>query len=206
MKLRFGNSLNVGMLTEYLLKNNYTIGVEGSYIFGSSVKEDVFEKYRTPDGNLLGNNRAYGSVALKERGFYIGAFVGKLFPVNKTKNARSGIRITLGLGYLQHWIRLQDDFQSVNITIGDYAKGFDKRSGGLGANQFIGYQHLSKSRTINFMIGIECMQAFTKNLRDYDFSTQTLSDKKLRFDGLFSLKGVWTLPIYVGQRAEDIYY
>lgn len=84
--------------------------------------------WRTPEGDIIGNDRLLASVVLRKRGYYFGGLVGKLFTFNEK---RSGIRLTLGAGLLRHWIRIQDDNSSVPELTGDYKKGYDRLTGSL---------------------------------------------------------------------------
>ncbi|MBK7937862.1 MAG: hypothetical protein IPJ82_12570 [Lewinellaceae bacterium] len=198
---RFGPDGSFGGAVEYMTTNNYLFGVEGHYMFGSEVKEDPLAILRTPEGDIIGNNRLASSVALRQRGWYAGLAIGKLFAFN---GKRSGIRFTLGAGVLRHWIRIQDDNNSVTQLTGDYKKGYDRLTGGLALNQFIGWQHLSTNRRANWMAGFEFNEGFTGTLRDWDFTERRKLEGK-RLDLRIGIRVAWTLPFYQGN-AEEIFY
>lgn len=198
---RFGQDASIGGGLELITGNNFLLGAEGHFLFGQKVKEDPLTIIRTPEGDIIGTDQFIASVFLRERGFYVGGMIGKLFPAGKK---RSGLRITAGAGMLRHKIRLQDDSQSVNAISGDYAKGYDRLTGGLALNQFIGWQHLAANRRANWFIGLEFSQGFTKSLRDWDFSEMRKLEGS-RTDLRFGIRAAWTLPFYVGN-AEKIYY
>lgn len=198
---RFGPDASVGGGLELITENNFLFGAEGHFLFGQKVKEDPLTLIRTPEGDIIGTDQYIASVFLRERGFYIGGMIGKLFPIGKK---RSGLRITAGAGMLRHKIRFQDDTQSVNAISGDYAKGYDRLTGGFALNQFIGWQHLAANRRANWFIGLEFNQGFTKSLRDWDFSEMRKLEGS-RTDLRFGIRAAWTLPFYVGN-AEKIYY
>ena len=202
---RFGTSGGIGGGVDYMTgKHNLIFGVEAYYLFGTKVKEDVLANLRGPDGNIIGNNRTFAQVQLRERGFYFGALVGKLISLSKN-NKRSGIRISLGMGLLQHKIRVQDDSRSVLQLEGDYLKGYDRLSNGLAFTEFIGYQYLDPNRLINFFAGFEFTQAFTKSRRDFDFLSMSKDEQK-RKDFLYAFKVGWSLPFYIGKDPETIFY
>lgn len=203
---RFGNNFEVGGGLEWITKkHNIILGLESGIIFGSDIKEDPLVNLRTPDGFVIGNDRDFADIKLRERGFYVGGLVGKIFSLS-SHNPRSGIRLTLGTGLLQHKIRLQEDPErAVTALSGDYKKGYDKLTNGLAFNEFIGYQLLSKNRRLNFYIGMEFTQAFTQNRRSYDFDTMSKDDFK-RKDFLYGLKIGWTLPIYLVSNPDEIFY
>jgi len=205
LKDRFGGGSMLGGKLEYLLKNNWAFSVDGSFFFGRVVKEDPIDALRDSDSLFIGNNFSQANIFLRQRGFYVGASVGKLFPVLK-KNKRSGIKVDFGIGLFQHKIRIQDDPESfVPILSGDYKKGYDRLSNGLALKQFIGYQHLAKNRLINCYAGFEFTEAFTQSRRSYNFDTRSADESK-RVDILTGFKVGWILPFYIGETAEEIYY
>ncbi|MBK6932322.1 MAG: hypothetical protein IPH12_16270 [Saprospirales bacterium] len=177
------------------------LGLEGHYIFGGKVKDDPLAILRTPEGDIIGNNQLVADIALRERGYYFGGMIGKLFTFSEK---RSGIRLSLGAGWLQHRIRIQDNTNSVVQVSGEYAKGYDRLTGGLALNQFIGWQHLGAMRRSNWYIGLEFNQGFTKSLRSWDYSEMRRLDGK-RTDLRFGIRVGWTLPLYLSG-AEKIYY
>lgn len=198
---RFGINGAYGAGLEFMTEGNFALGLEGEALFGQTVKEDPLSILRTPEGDIIGNDRTYASVVLRERGLYMGAFIGKLINI---KEYRNGIRLTLGGGWLQHHIRVQDDNSTLTQITGDYAKGYDRLTGGFALNQFIGWQHLGKMRRANWMIGFEFNQGFTNTLRDWDFSEMKKLDAK-RLDLRFGIRATWTLPYYWG-RSSEIFY
>lgn len=198
---RFGTTGTIGGGLEFATASNFIFGAEGQFYFGTNVQEDPLAILRTPEGDIIGNNRIIASVALRQRGFYSGLLLGKLFVLGAQ---RSGIRLTLGAGYTQHWIRIQDDSQSVTQLTGDYIKGYDRKCGGLALNEFIGWQHLARNRRSNWTLGFEFNQGFTQTLREWDFNDRRKLDGR-RLDLRFGIKAVWTLPFYPG-KAEQIYY
>lgn len=203
---RFGPNMTLGSGVEFwTAERNFIFGLEGYYLFGTEVKEDVLVNLKDSNGFIIGNDKALADIQLRQRGLYLGALVGKLFTVSD-KNPRSGIRVTVGAGLLQHKIRIQDDpFRVVPQLLDDYKKGYDRLSNGLALNQFIGYQHLSSDRRANFYIGVELTQGFTQNRRNFNFDTRS-QDTETRLDLLFGLRAAWILPFYFGKGANEIYY
>lgn len=203
----FGNNSRIGGGIEWMsAKQSFIFGIDGGFMFGNLIKNDVLAGLRTPEGEIIGNNKVYADVILKERGFQIHAIAGKLFELTRESGQRSGIRATLGMGLLQHKIRIQDDFNSEVPQIeGEYRKGYDRLTNGLSLQEFIGYQYLGSNRLINFYIGIELTQAFTQNRRDWDFAEQrNITDQ--RTDLLYGFRAGWTLPFYKEKNPEAIYY
>jgi hypothetical protein len=198
-RFRSGGALGGG--AEYLTIGNFIFGAEGHYYFGFGVKEDPLTNLRTPDGGIIGNDRIYASVVLRQRGWYGGATLGKLFSFS---NERAGLRLTLGAGLTRHWIRVQDDGNTVTQLTGDYLKGYDRLSGGFALHQFVGWQKLGKQKRSNWTLGFQLQQGFTNTLRDWDFAEKRKLDES-RVDLRFGIRAAWTLPFYQ-VKAESIYY
>lgn len=203
---RFGMNNQVGLGTEFMTeKSNLIFGIESSYLFGDRVKTDVLAGLRIAEGFLIGNDRAIADIQLRQRGFYLGGMAGKLIPIS-AKEPRSGIRLTLGAGLLQHKIRIQDDPQRVVASLTDtYKKGYDRLSNGLAFQAFSGYQMLSKDRRINFYAGLEVCLGFTQNRRSFNFDTRT-QDLNVYQDVLFGIRAGWMIPVYTGKAAREIFY
>lgn len=201
---RFGASNAIGVGLDYMTNKNWIFGGDWSLMFGNQVNEDVLSGLRGKDGNVLGNDLYFGEVSLKQRGMTASVYIGKLFSLFKS-NTRSGIKVSIGTGFFQHNIKMQDDIGSLNQVLGDYKGGYDRLSRGIQINEFIGYQHLGKNRLMNFQIGMEFYQGFTKNIRAINYNTKT-SETNLRNDFLYGLKASWYLPFYIGEKGEDLYY
>lgn len=201
MGQRFGVDQNFGGVVEFLTANNFFFGGEGQFFFSNTVKEDPLAILRTPEGDIIGNNRALASLTLRERGIYAGGHVGRIFTFGEN---RSGIRVSLGAGILRHWIRLQDDLNSVTEITGDYKKGYDRLTQGFALNQVIAWQHIGKNRRINFFAGLEFNEGFTNTLRDWDFSEMRKLDEA-RKDVRVGIRVGWALPLYMA-KSEEIYY
>jgi len=206
LKERFGNNLTVGFNLEYLTdKQNLIFGAQSSLIFGNIVKENVLSALQTEGGIIYNNTFSTATVDLRQRGTYSGLYVGKLFGLLK-ENKRSGIRVQLGAGLLQHKIRIQVDPNSFVTELSkERIKGYDRLTNGLALQQFIGYQHHSKNRLINFYAGFEFIEGFTKNRRDINVDTG-LTDTAERLDLLVGFRLGWTLPFYIGEKPDTIYY
>lgn len=199
---RFDNNGMLQLGVEYWTPNSFIFGVQSGFQFGSDVKEDVLATLRTEEGFLISTDRQVADVRLRQRGFYSGAFIGKLFQIDPN-NPRSGIRVDLGSGLLQHKIRIQDD---PNITVAslldDYRKGYDRLTNGLALSQYIGYQVLSRNRRINLSVGADFIQGFTQNRRSFDFDTQ-MQDTRERLDLLWGLRATLTLPFYLESKGTE---
>lgn len=203
MKTRFGGNGLVGGEVTYKLRNNVTFGIEGGFMFGRKVKEDDFlDSLATPEGYFLGYNGIYGNVALFERGFYLAGHLGKIFPVGKS-NPNSGIYARVGVGLLEHKIRITDTEESFFQVAPAYAKGYDELSNGLMLSEYIGYLNIDPRHLLNFHFGVYVEEGFTQNRRSWDFDERR-KDSDKRLDILVGLRGTWLLPIF-GRGEERSY-
>lgn len=202
---RFGSSLSPALRAEWQFDaSQWFVGLHGSFFFGNEVKEDVLSGLRTSDGGIVGNDRSFADVPLRMRGWLSTVYAGKVIPLGQS-DARSGIRLESGLGYLRHKIRIQGDpSRNVAPLSEGYKKGYDRLTGGLALHQSVGYQYLSADGRINFTLTFECTQARTQGLRGYQYDLRA-PDSGRRTDLLFGLRATWILPFYVTE-GEAIYY
>lgn len=203
---RFGQHFSAGLSTEWLTpKNNLILGVEGQFIFGQNVKTDVLADLRTPEGLIYGNDKSPADIQLRQRGFYLGGKVGKIL-FSSEQQPRSGLKITLGAGFLQHKIRIQDDpTRTVPQLSASYKKGYDRLTNGWALTQFVGYQKLANDTRLNFFFGIESMQAFTAGRRSFNFDSRQ-PDAGSRFDLSFGVRAGWVLAFYYGKEQDETRY
>lgn len=201
---RFGSSLEIGLGADFITKKSrFIFGLSGTVMFGNTVKDDVLSIITNEDGNIIGTDQIVGIVSLKQRGFYVGGRVGKIFKV--ASNSLSGIRFTVGAGLLQHKIRVQDDLESVNIVAGQNVKGFDRLTNGLAFHQFLGYQHFGKSGLFNVFGGVEAYEGFTMSRRSFD-NTLMRRDDQDRLDILLGLKVGFSIKFNLNETGDEIYY
>jgi len=203
---RFGQHFSPGLSAEWITEpKNFFFGLEGQFIFGQRVRTDVLAPLRTPEGYIYGNDKAIADIQLRQRGFYVGGKVGKII-FGAQDNPRSGIKVSLGGGFFQHKIRIQDDpVRSVPQLEGDYKKGYDRLSSGWAITQFVGYQMLGPDKRLNFFIGLESMQAFTAGRRSFNFDTKRV-EAESRFDVSYGIRAGWILPFYYGREQDERSY
>ena len=200
----YGRTLKFTLGGERITKSNWIYGIEFSYMFGDNIKQDVISNLRLPNGEILGADNAYADVFTRGRGLFLGANFGKLIPLNST--SRSGLRITGAAGILLHYVRIKDEASSLPQIEGDYLKGYDRLSRGFAVREFVGYQHVSENKRINFYVGLEFTQGFTASVRDVNFDTGLATDKERKFDGIIGLKAAWILPFHDDFVDEEVFY
>jgi hypothetical protein len=201
---RFGFNSNIALSYSFKSKKNLLLGLDFTYLFGRSIRESgILDSISTKSGHyLIDINGELADVRFYERGFSTTIWFGKLFPLSK-KNVNSGLVTNIGLGFLEHHIKIEDIGNKSPQLTGDLRKGYDRLTNGPAVSEYIGYTYLSNSRYVNFFFGLELMQAFTQNRRawDYDLMAQ---DTKQRIDLLYSLRVGWILPLY--KREPKAFY
>jgi len=203
---RFGFSNQLGAGFTYKSSNGWSVTAEGNFIFRDGIKDQysILSGISTHDGYIINNAGVFANVMLLQRGFTIWTKVGKLLPIIGP-NPNSGLMMQVGVGMMQHKIRIEIPDNSVAQLDGEYKKGYDHLCNGPAIMQFIGYQHLSNNKRINFFAGAEFVQAFTQSRRAYYFNEMIKADEK-RIDILSSLKIGWYIPLYKKTRDRYFYY
>ncbi len=201
---RFGANSNIGMGALYKTRSNWTFGLEGTFIFGNTLREHtILDPLRTERGEIIGVDGRYADVRLFERGYSVTANVGKLFPVIGP-NPNSGIVLKAGVGFVQHKIRIDVIGNTVVQLSKTYKKGYDRLTNGLALTQSVGYLYLGNRRLVNFYAGVDVMEGFTENRRTVNYDTGLHDDTK-RLDILFGPRISWIIPLYK-KLPRDFYY
>jgi hypothetical protein len=200
---RFGDNSSVFLNAEFKLETNWMFGVNGSYLFGKTVKDKPFYNI-TKDNVFINSEGDQGDVRMYERGITVSGTFGRMFVRSKSR-PNSGFVANLGIGFIQHKIRIEVIGNNIPQLDKNYKKGYDRLSNGLLLSQNVGYLFLSKNRLVNLYVGLECMQGFTQGRRVYDFDRMQRDTKK-RVDVLTGLKIAWVLPLYKKGVKVDNYY
>ena len=203
---RFGAFNDLGASIEVIsLRSKFFAGVDGSFIFGNTVKEDVVAGLRTFDGTILGNNGLPADINLKARGFYLGVNVGKIFTISKDVNDPSGIRVQIGTGLLQHKIRVQDNSGTVAALNKQNLKGYDRLSNGPAIHLALGFQYKPPKTNFQFSIMGDAYAARTQSRRDFDNPTGGYLTGK-RTDILAGITLAYIVSISRNTNPDHIYY
>jgi hypothetical protein len=201
---RYGRNNAFGVSFDLLLKGKWLVSLDGQFLFGRDIKENTLGNILTSDGALIDKEYELALLDFSERGIHISGRFGKIHDLFHRSHI-SGIRWTIGLGYLQHKIKLQDDNNAILLFEDDYVKGYDRLSGGLAISEFIGYQFLDERGTLNLFAGLEFTQGLTKNLRKYNYNTM-LEDNDIHFDMLVGLRAGIQITIRSFKDPDEITY
>lgn len=204
LQKRFGDNSNIGVAFSLLTKNDFQFGVQGEAIFDGSVHEPgLLGEIFNVSGKLTNLDGQQTIVNMEERGFAVFLTAAKLFPLSSSNKTGSGFLVELGAGYLQHKIKIDYRDGKLYQLTDELLKGYDRLSGGLAFRQSVGYQFLSKRNLVNFYLGLEITEAFTKSIRGYNYDTME-HDNKSRFDMYTGIRAGWIIPFR--KRRSEVYY
>lgn len=195
---RYGWNSSIGGDYYYKTKTNWLLGVEGNFMFGNQVKErDFMDIVRTREGLIITSTGDFALISLFQRGFNLTGNVMKIVPV-LSPNSNSGFIFGLGVGYMQHRIRIDVQHDNVPTFHEELKRGYDRMASGLLIKEFIGYQYYGNSRLANFRAGFELMQGLTQSRREIYFDTMEPPEDagQIRRDFLVGFKVSWNILIY----------
>ncbi len=200
---RFGPNSAIGGAFQYKTKSNLMLGLEGNFLFGREVKENhILDQIASEVGEVFDKESQVSTILFFERGYTLGVTAGKIFPVIGP-NPNSGILFKVGIGFMQHKIRIEHQNNRIPQLDGEYYKGYDRLSNGLMVSQFLGYMNMSNNKLANFYVGFDFMEGFTQNRRDFNYDTR-MKDSTKRVDILMGIKFGVCLSIY--KRTASDYY
>jgi len=202
---RFGSFFNAGLSLDLFSHSfNGIFSLEGHIFFGNNVNENVVEPLQLETGAVLGNDGGYADLFLRMRGTYLGIYAKKII-IKRASNPQSGLALGLGIGLIEHRVRLTVETGNAPQFDGEYAKGYDRFSMGPALKQTIDYLCIGKNKNLNFSAGLTFMQGFTSAQRPLDFDTK-LKDESSRFDLSIGLNLKWYLPLKDTKPAGEIFY
>lgn len=203
---RFGGGFALDGGLDYLpAGKNWQFGLMGRFGFGNEVREDVLAGLRLNNGTIISNQRSPADVQLRHRHLFLGARAGYTLALGR-KNPRAGLKLSTGLGWLSHWIRVQRDVSQEVIQVEGFRRaGYDRLTGGPALYQFLGYQQLALDRRLNFYAGVEALLGLTRARRAFDVATAAPSPADGRTDLILGARLGIILPFYRGEGREIFY-
>jgi len=201
---RFGGNSSIGGGFMVKTRSNWLFAAEGNYLFGGTVKngDSLLKNIADSNGYVINANGYYAEIGFAETGYNVMGKFGKLFPV-LSPNPNSGPLIMVGAGYLKNKIKIHDGDNTAPQLQGDYKKGYDRLNTGLVLSGTLGYLYMSDSRLINFFVGLEFMQSWTKYRRARNFDTGKQDNSSLSSQ-FYGVKVKWIIPLY--KRKPKDYY
>lgn len=204
---RYGQNFSAGGSLIYKTRTNFLCIFEANFIFGNNVKnkDGYLKNIKTSDGYVIDGNGMLGEIFLYERGYYLHSMFGKIFPV-VGPNKNSGLFINLGVGFLQHKLKLFPNDISFDYMTEEYKKGYDRLANGLSLSQQIGYFNIGNKKAYSFRGAIELIEGFTKPRRGYQYDLMGNEPLINRFDMLLGLRFSWMIPLFRSKKDKFYYY
>ena len=202
LERRFGFNNNVGFGVGYKLPRNFTVGLEGNFLFGEKVKENnILLTIATSTAQHISSDGTVSGISLAQRGFQVRAQIGKIVPLSP-KHPNAGFYFQTGMGFLQHQIFInvrEDKYPQLDKT---YRKGYDRLTNGFCLSQMIGGIYLKQKHWLSLYGGFVVDVAFTKSRRNWDFD-RAVPDNQHRVDVLIGAKICWMLPVFFKSNVEQ---
>mgnify|MGYP001365760353 FL=1 len=103
-----------------------------------------------------------------------------------------------------HKIRIENENNTIPQLNKQYLKYYDRLTVGFLTKQDVGYHHMSNNKLVNFSIGIEAIEGFTKGMRDYQIDLMG-PYLESRLDIYLGIRAGWVFPVF-RQTPNDFYY
>lgn len=201
---RFGNHFGLAVNPQFKTKTNWIFSANGQFLFGNDViQPNLLANLKSEKGELLDEDGQIATIINFQRGMTFSLRAEKIFALNPQKNPNSGIIIGVGLGFIQHKIRIEHQNNRMPQIEGDYEKGYDRLTNGTLLEQNIGFYHISRRKLTNFRVELVFNQGFTQSRRDFNFDDGA-KDSKKRIDLYNGIRLTWLLPLY--RRMANEFY
>ncbi|MEL6594166.1 MAG: hypothetical protein AAFQ87_08460 [Bacteroidota bacterium] len=204
MAERYGFNSQLGLDFSWKLANQFYGSIGAHALVSDDIRDSVLLTNITTGGLLVTNNGLLSEIRTVQAGFVIPISVGRLFTLPIFPNPNSGIFVEVGGQYIQHWVNITPVDEEVAAVSGEYAKGYDRMTGGFGIKEAVGFRWIGNQGYVNFTVGLEFSQNFTNGLRTIQFDTG-LPGQQGRRDYLSGFYVGWIFPIL--ERAPNkVYY
>ena len=200
----FGNNINIGCSFGWKTKKNKTLELEYNFIHSKNVKiNSIIEHLLNSQGWIINQYGEENLYLMYHRGGQLSLDFGKI--INSIgPNPNCGIHIKAGFGAMYHKIRIENENNTIPQLNREHLKYYDRLTIGTLLKEYIGYHHMGNNKLINFSVGIEAIQGFTKGMRDYQIDLMgPYHDKRL--DIYLGLRAGWIFPVF-RQVPDDFYY
>lgn len=194
-KNRFGGTSAIALDLQNKTQRHWTFGIRFGYHFGKKINEtSLLSNLSNANGTVTDQDGYPAEMQFFMRGISIIGTFGRIINVLPS-TPNSGIWISGGAGFLQHKIKIED-LNGKTTQVGDrYIAGYDRLTNGMALQQYIGYLHLDKNKLVNFHLGLDIIEGFTKNRRSIQYDTMEAETGR-RIDILWGLRMGWILPFY----------
>lgn len=201
---RFGYSSALGVDLAWKFENQFYAGIGGHAWFSEAIQDTQLLRNLSTGGFLIGDNGQLTDVRILGSGFVIPIKGGRQFTLPIMPNPNTGFYLEVGGQFLYHHIKMNPQSETVSAIDKEYAKGYDRLVYGFGLVEGFGFRYLGSKGYLNFSIGLELSQNFTRGRRSLHFDTGQVGTEK-RLDLLGGLHFSWIFPLYE-RAASAVYY
>ena len=196
---RYNANANFDLGADYQFQEKWLLGFNFSPYTGGWVNTDSLYGDMIAGSNYLFDvNGNPAVIRTYMRGFNFCATAGKIIPLKQStlKNpATWSLQLVGGLGYHEHFTKFQFDKGLLPQLEGYYEEGHDNYRAGYCITEQCRLQYMNPN-TLSFHVGVQMLQGFTKNMRDWDMSTFRAADPK-QTDLSFGIYGGLIIPIII---------
>jgi len=192
---RYGGSSAISLDLQNKTQRNWTFGLRFGYHFGKEINETtLLSNLSNTNGTVTDQDGYPAEMQFFMRGISILGTFGGIINF-RSSSPHSGIWISGGAGFLQHKIKIED-LNGKTTQVGDrYIAGYDRLTNGMALQQYLGYLYMDKNKLVNFHIGLDIIEGFTKNRRIFQYDIME-AETHSRIDILWGLRLGWILPFY----------
>ena len=209
LNTRFGTA---GCLTAgytMLLKNHMTLGVEGSYGFGGTLKQDPLSTLRDSNGDIPAADGAQGVDQEDERLWVFPAVkIGYMFVLRERKKARQweqALLLQAGYAWMEYKYYIQDVGRDIAPLFGDRIKGYDRLTAGPGG--LLEATYLLENPTGRYALfgRAQYMGCAVQSKRTYDYNYHRV-DVGTKYASNLSLQIGIALTFFALDEKDYFYY
>lgn len=207
-----GPFLDYGINALYKYKSNWLVTIDGNLWMGQDNLKNRMESLGSVysrDSIVIGAGGSDADETCFNRGFSVMGGVGKIFPLDPSRNPNSGIMARVNAGYMLQQTIFMDNRSTSPQLEGDLGLLYDHQRQGLLLGQSIGYWFMSNSANLfNFYVELGVQQCWSWSTRDYviDYNIGLRGpDNNRYFDLLYTLKLCWMFPL-TGKQSHEYHY
>ena len=163
---------------------------------------EVIDHLLNSQGWIINQHGEQNLFVLYQRGGIVSTDIGKILPI-LGPNPNSGVHLKVGFGFMYHKIRIENEQNLIPQLQTEYLKYYDRFTLGGSVKEYVGYHHMSNNNLVNFSVGLECIQGFTRGMRDYQIDLMGPYHDQ-RIDIYIGLRAGWIFPVF--RKAPDEYY
>ena len=200
----FGVNSNIGLSLGWKNKKNQTFELNYNFIHSENVKNtSVLDHLINDQGWIINQYGEENLFLMYHRGGLISLDMGKVYNIIGP-NPNSGIFLKGGIGAMYHKIRIENQENLIPQLKKEYLKYYDRLTVGLLLKQYIGYQNMSNNKLVNFTIGIEAIEGFSRGMRDYQIDLMGPYTEN-KFDVYLGIRAGWFFPV-LRKNPNEFYY